>query len=91
MPRISRWNNVPGELCTEVDLVLPFFSSGYSDPGQCSGPPERCYPPECDDERTFSECAYLDVMGKHVKLTEAQTNLLLDLLDEQVHAVRLDK
>jgi hypothetical protein len=33
--------------CLEVE----FTSSGYYDPGVTSGPVDRCYPPEGDDER----------------------------------------
>jgi len=30
------------------------MSSGYYDPGHCSGPPENCYPEESDDERIIT-------------------------------------
>ena len=32
-------------------LCIDFESSGYYDPGVCSGPPEKCFPPERDEER----------------------------------------
>jgi hypothetical protein len=32
-------------------LEIFFTSSGYDDPGVCSGPPEGCYPAESDEER----------------------------------------
>jgi hypothetical protein len=38
----------------EVELVIRFTSNGYDDPGQLTGPPEDCYPPEGDDEREIS-------------------------------------
>ena len=41
------------------DLAIEFSSSGYYDPGVCSGPVERCYPPEGIDERTL-DCVTLD-------------------------------
>ncbi len=44
----------PGIAASEPFLVeVNFSSSGYYDPGVCSGPPERCYPPEGSDERTI--------------------------------------
>jgi hypothetical protein len=35
------------------ELIINFHSAGYYDPGRTYGPPENCYPPEGDDERTF--------------------------------------
>jgi len=35
------------------ELVIEGTSSGYCDPGCTYGPPEKCYPPEGEDERTF--------------------------------------
>jgi hypothetical protein len=36
-----------------VELEIEFVSSGYIDPGSIAGPPEKCYPPEGDEERTI--------------------------------------
>ncbi|HUS38944.1 MAG TPA: hypothetical protein VMX74_05815 [Pirellulales bacterium] len=85
------WNNVPGELLTEVNLVLPFLSSGYSDPGVLSGPPENCYPPEGDDERLPDGNAYLDfgVDGK-LELTAEQTEKLAGLLESELYEADLE-
>lgn len=53
MGRVTKWRGVRG---TAVDkggmLEIDFTSSGYSDPGFISGPPEKCYPPEGEEERT---------------------------------------
>jgi len=37
------------------EIVIEFESSGYYDPGICSGPIEKSYPPEGEDERTPTE------------------------------------
>lgn len=86
------WKNVPGELLTDVSLVLPFLSSGFSDPGQMHGPPEACYPPEGDDERIPDpDGAYLD-FGKdgQVALTPEQTDTLAELLREELYDADLE-
>ena len=36
----------------EYRLDIYFLSTGYDDPGNTFGPPEGCYPPESEDERT---------------------------------------
>ena len=33
------------------EIDIHFRSSGYYDPGKLSGPPEKCYPADGDDER----------------------------------------
>lgn len=40
---------------TPLDIFIRFNSRGYYDPGCTYGPPENCYPPEGDDERTLIE------------------------------------
>jgi hypothetical protein len=41
--------------CNEsIELVYEFDYSGYSYPGKTSGLPERCYPPEYEDERKIT-------------------------------------
>lgn len=40
---------------SEYTLDITFLSSGYDDPGVCSGPPEGCYPPEGEDDRVLSD------------------------------------
>ena len=84
------WNNVPGELLIDVSLVLPFLSSGYDDPGHRYGPPEKCYPPEFDDERLPDGTAYLDVAGARVELTNQQTDTLAELLREELYQADLE-
>lgn len=36
----------------DADYIVTANASGYSDPGQCSGPIETSYPPECECELT---------------------------------------
>lgn len=37
------------------EIIIPFVSSGYSDPGVRFSLPENCYPPEYNDERNLSD------------------------------------
>ena len=87
----STWSNVPGELITDVSLVLPFLSSGFYDPGQNYGPPEKCRPPEFGDERLPDGNAYLDfgVDGK-LELTAEQTEKLAGLLEAELYEADLE-
>ena len=70
---MAKWSNVSGDpLCIEMipaddkrddvtmEMVVEWESTGYYDPGVCSGPPEKCYPPEGEDERTVTG-AYIHV------------------------------
>lgn len=47
---IRRWS---GRTETYIEIEVGWSYKGYEDPGVCSGPPERCYPPEGEDERTI--------------------------------------
>lgn len=42
-----------------VEMTIKASCSGYYDPGKISGPPENCYPPEGEDERTLGEIKLL--------------------------------
>ena len=89
--RKRSWARVPGELLTEVNLVLPFLSSGYYDPGRLYGPPEDCYPPEDGDERLPDGLAYIDLGTTiTVPLTAEQTELLAELLRDELYEVKLE-
>jgi hypothetical protein len=86
------WKDVSGELLTDVSLVLPFLSSGFSDPGHTYGPPELCYPPEGDDERLPDGLAYLDFgKGSKVELTKEQTETLAEFLRDELYDVDLEQ
>lgn len=55
MSRGKSWSGVRGTAVSEGGaLEIDFVSTGYSDPGFISGPPEKCYPPEGEEERTVS-------------------------------------
>lgn len=85
MPR-REWTNVPGELLTDVPLVMPFLSSGYWDPGSMYGGPDRVgLPPEGEDERLPDGTAYLD-FGQDglVDFTKEQTEKLAELLRDEL-------
>jgi hypothetical protein len=43
----------PEKEFSDAQLEIEFTSTGYCDPGKLSGPPEDCYPPEGDDERSL--------------------------------------
>ena len=43
------------ELNDYFEVEIPFTSSGFSDSGKLYGPPEKCYPPEYNDERLLDE------------------------------------
>lgn len=77
------------------EIEAPFTSSGYSDPGRLSGPPEDCYPPEMEDERNPDGNAtlyYTDAEGKaqHFDLTPEQTADLFEAYCEEIDEVELD-
>jgi hypothetical protein len=50
--KIRRWS---GRTRTYIEMEIEWSYKGYEDPGVCSGPPERCYPPEGEDERTIED------------------------------------
>jgi hypothetical protein len=83
---------IPAE--TWCVLVIHFRSSGYYDPGVISGPPERCYPPEGDDERTL-DYAELEI-GRpaeplYVRLTAADAVAVFEAFRRQIEAADLDE
>ena len=85
------WSGVPGELVTDVPLVLSFLSSGYYDPGRTYGDPFDCYPPEGDDERLPDGVAYLDFgQDGRIELTQEQTERLAELLEGELYKVDLE-
>ena len=52
MSNVRKWSG-QGCYVTEIDGVeyeVEYDYEGYYDPGVCSGPVERCYPPEGDHE-----------------------------------------
>ena len=74
----------------ECDIHIPFRSKGYYDPGRLYGPPEKCYPPEGDEERTlFGNCQVIiyDSSQKTIAtitLSEKVSNELFDMLEEEI-------
>jgi len=86
------WENAPGELLTDVSLVLPFLSTGSYDPGSMYGGPAGLgWPPEAGDERLPDGCAYLD-FGKDgkVELTAEQTEKLVEILQDELYDADLE-
>ena len=73
-----------------IELVIEFESDGYYDAGRVSGPPEDCYPPEGDDERTLSE-AYLSISPKEqIELPVEVQQELFDYFYEEIKEVEID-
>ena len=66
-PVTGAWRELKNDDPEEIEikeLVLSIEGYSYYDPGQCSGPPEKCYPPEGEtsivqitapDGKTWSE------------------------------------
>lgn len=48
----KRWNYRD---TTSIDVEFGYHHEGYYDPGVRYGPPEKCYPPECSEEREVSD------------------------------------
>ena len=74
-------------------LEINFLSSGYNDPGRSYGPPERCYPPEGDDERIFDEAVYYFATatgyGKPSKFCDAIGQKVFDAIEDAVATAEL--
>lgn len=67
-----------------VEVEIDAESTGYYDPGICSGPPERCYPPEEEDERTITEVT-LSIDGEDsVEIGEDQFHLF-EQFDKEIY------
>jgi hypothetical protein len=52
-------------------VEIHFTSSGYDDPGVCSGPPEVCSPAESDEERLIERVVLYRGEAVPVKLPQA--------------------
>ena len=74
---------------TSLDLDIDFLSSGSYDTGKISGPPEDCYPPESEDERT-PETLTLKGGGRVVVLGGKVADAMFDHFKHRVEAVELD-
>jgi hypothetical protein len=68
------------------ELVIEFVSTGYYDQGVVSGPPERCHPPECEDERTITS-VYIQKRDKCVFLNAEE---LEDFFDDDIYKAEID-
>ena len=85
------------EINSTFELVIEGTSSGYYDPGQRYGPPEKCYPPEGNDERTF-DCIYVlqhnDIQGVKSKIKyeipEERKEDLFEQFLEQIQDIEID-
>ena len=71
-----------------AELRVDFKSSGSSDTGTFSVPPERCYPPEFDDERTLVD-AWFDVDGARVDMPRELQQKLFDHFIDEIDKVEL--
>lgn len=71
------------------EIIVHFRSSGYYDPGRTGGPPEDCYPPEGDEERTL-DYAEIALDGTTQRLSEEQAKIVWDECEEAVYEVEID-
>jgi len=67
----------------QIALVIHFRVAGWSDPGQTYGPPERCYPPEGDEEREVTGFQVLaqPKPNEYVSLVETYGSFTQDVND----------
>ena len=95
---------LPSELAAELNRLAPdadangshsyeleigFRSVGYDDPGSTYGPPEKCYPPEGEDERTV-ESVTLFVDGQSVGNLNGINATAEGLWREQIEAAEIN-
>lgn len=73
-----------------IEIRIPFLSSGYYDEGKVWGPPEKCYPPEGDDERIpdGNACVKIDNVMRHTLSAEA-SKALFDMYEEKIMEVEI--
>jgi hypothetical protein len=73
-----------------IEIIIPFRAKGYYDSGRLYGPPEKCYPPEGDDERTLSgECQvyFYDEFSIRIGkclLSRLASEQLFDLFEQKI-------
>jgi hypothetical protein len=72
------------------ELTIEFRSSGYYDPGVLSGPPEKCYPPEGDDDREMEGVALSAENNKEVELTHAEQEEMFEIYRGGIEDVELE-
>jgi len=65
------------------ELTIDARSSGYYDPGVLSGPPERCYPPEGDDERIV-EGASITCGDRRIELSKEAAEKLFEMYETEI-------
>ena len=73
------WKDVPGKTVVDpyCELELHWRSSGWREPAQLCGPPEKCTPEDSEEWRVL-EYAVLDLGDVRVKVADQPT---LDLLE----------
>lgn len=86
LTRIEEKSDEPVE---SGEILIHFRSSGYYDPGRTYGPPEDCYPPEGDEERTLDR---VEVSANDVKVsvTQGHAEIFFDACFEAVMEAELD-
>lgn len=74
--------NVPHD--SDVVFTIKWLSTGYYDPGISSGPIEKSYPPEGDDERILDGPVVVDIDTKTAKLSNEASMALFDDVEDIV-------
>jgi hypothetical protein len=85
---VKRIFRPPWEECFE--LVINFRCSGFYDPGQLSGPPERCYPPEGEDERLLDRATVNVWRDKPQALAPVAAQRIFDFYEEKILEVEME-
>lgn len=74
-----------------ADIFITFRSTGYYDPGNTYGPPEICYPPEEDDERTMLGVRFVyGDESREILLTLEEQNAIFAHYENEVKEYELE-
>jgi hypothetical protein len=73
------------------ELIINFESSGYYQPAQLYGPPEKCYPAEGNDERELDGTVEVILDRDHKgHLSKEASEAMFDLMQDEVYEAELE-
>ena len=72
------------------ELTIDFRSSGYYDPVDLSGPPEKCYPPGGAEDREMEVMTLSTGNNKEVKLRHDEMREMFEIYRDGVEDVELE-
>jgi len=67
-----------------VDMEIQYSVNGYYDPGCTYGPPENCYPPESDEERTVEYSTLCLAKDISVDIPDTHFNKIYDAFEKEI-------